>query len=403
MKSIILSNGIKLIYSNCDGGLTSFCIGFDAGADREDIDEIGVAHAVEHMVFKGTKNLTEEEINNKCDELFAFNNAMTNFPYSIYYGVSTNEDFEESFELYSDILVNADLTYGFEEEMGAIKAEYREWKDDMVQYCEDELYKNTFNTRRMKNLIIGSIDDIDNIRLEKLKNFYEKYYVSNNCVVSVVSSLPLEEIKEMVEKKLGGMKKGSIIEKSDNYEFSNYGTYTKSVQGLEGAKIQYCFDISCFDEDEIEMLNIFNVYLGEGVSSYLYDSLRTKKGLVYDVSSKVHNERGIKMLTINASSSKEDIDEVKNIIDNIINNISLRKIVFSDEQISRLRKIKNRKWYIDIERKIVLAVRLATYSIMYGDENELIDRLENNKNISSYEISKVASKAMERYSVQIIR
>ena len=59
----ILNNGIKLIYKNITGNITSFTIGFEAGACMEEENEIGVAHALEHMVFKGTNNQNEFQIN----------------------------------------------------------------------------------------------------------------------------------------------------------------------------------------------------------------------------------------------------------------------------------------------------------------------------------------------------
>ncbi len=63
----------------------------------ENKEEIGMAHALEHILFKGNEKLKEDEINEKLDDLFGFNNAMTNFPYVIYYGTTAKEDFEEGF------------------------------------------------------------------------------------------------------------------------------------------------------------------------------------------------------------------------------------------------------------------------------------------------------------------
>ena len=85
MQKIILNNGVRLLYKFKDIEHTSFCISLESGANAENKDEIGMAHALEHILFKGNEKLKEDEINGKLDDLFGFNNAMTNFPYVIYY------------------------------------------------------------------------------------------------------------------------------------------------------------------------------------------------------------------------------------------------------------------------------------------------------------------------------
>lgn len=402
MRSIILNNGVKLIYKKTESSLTSFCIGFNAGADKEDKENIGAAHAVEHMVFKGTKTRSEDEINKKCDELFAFNNAMTNFPYVIYYGVCSNEDFAEGFELYSDIVINPTMNFAFDEEMSVIKTESREWKEDIDQYCEDELYYNCFNSRRMKKIIIGDKEDVEKITLKSLKEFYDKYYVGANCTVSVVTSLGFDDVKKLADKNIGLMKSGSKVEYEYNYELSYPQLFDKAIEGFTGAKIQYCFDISDLNDDEIESLRIFNAYFGEGVSCVLYDNLRTKHGYVYDVSSEVKNESGIKLFTIKASTSKEKINDVKALIDNIIKDVQSGKVAVKADDVKKLYKRIIRKRNMDVERGIIMAVRLTTYNIMYGDEQKLERELCGRYDVFS-DINDLARHVFRKSAVQIIR
>lgn len=95
MRHYKLKNGIDIQYIKREGNISSFCIGFNAGALVEKENEYGLAHVVEHMVFKGTQNRTEEEINKLCDETFGFHNAMTNYPYVIYYGTTLSCDFKK--------------------------------------------------------------------------------------------------------------------------------------------------------------------------------------------------------------------------------------------------------------------------------------------------------------------
>ena len=195
----ILKNGIKLIYRPGINNLTSISIGLEAGAFSEG-EQYGVAHAVEHMVYKGTKSKTEDEINKKLSSIFGFQNAMTNYPYVIYYGTLLDEDFEQGVELFSDILINPALDEaGFYEEMEIIKQELNEWDADLEQFAEDKLFYNTFNNR-LKHPIIGTYDALNKITLGDIKEFYKKNYIPSNVCIVVVSKLSFDVIKNIIEK-----------------------------------------------------------------------------------------------------------------------------------------------------------------------------------------------------------
>ncbi|MDU5261925.1 MAG: insulinase family protein, partial [Clostridium celatum] len=127
MKDFIFNNGLKLIYKKSNSELTSIAISLNAGAGRDE-DILGVAHATEHMVYKGTKSRNEKQINEELSNIFGFQNAMTNYPYVVYYGTLLSEDLEAGIELFSDILINPSFSEdGFKEEIDVIIEELKEW------------------------------------------------------------------------------------------------------------------------------------------------------------------------------------------------------------------------------------------------------------------------------------
>ncbi len=197
MKKVRLENGIRIVYEKTLSNISSICIGFNGGGALEEKDEFpfGTAHAVEHMVSKGTFNRTEKELNILADSIFGFENAMTNYPYVVYYGSFLNEDLENVLDFYSDILLNPKFAEkSFKEEKSIILEELKEWREDTYQFCEDQLLKNSFKQRRIKELIIGNEDSIKSITLSHLKKFYNDYYTPpENCVITIVTSLSVEK------------------------------------------------------------------------------------------------------------------------------------------------------------------------------------------------------------------
>lgn len=382
MKKEILNNGVKLIHINSQLAHTSFCIGFEAGANKEDANSIGVAHALEHVLFKGTKNHDENYINKKLDEIFAMNNAMTNFPYAIYYGVVANDDFEEGFGLYSDILLNPSfLDEGFENEMSVIKEESKEWSEDLEQHCEDMLLKHSINNERISEIIIGKEKNIEQINLQKLKAFYDKFYVAGNISICVVSSIPFEIIKKAAYKNFAALEKKSILKETFKREGINSGLIILDEVKTDSSKIQKVYDISKLSLYDITLLRIFNMFFGEGVSSILYDDIRTKRGLAYEVQSYVKFEKGISLFKIEVNTSKKHRDEVLKVLDSYDSEIDKILETLDEEALEVILKRYKLKLSLDIERSIVLANRTCIYDLMFSQHDYIFKELNLDKKI----------------------
>ncbi|MFT8314188.1 MAG: pitrilysin family protein [Clostridium sp.] len=403
MKTCKFPNGINLAYEHREGKITSFCIGFNAGALMEEENEMGIAHVVEHMLFKGTSKRDEIEINRLCDEIFGFNNAMTNFPYAIYYGTTLSEDFSKGFDLYSDIVKEpAFPEEGFKEELDVICEELKEWKDDNFQFCEDELLNNAFRNRRIKTCIIGSENSIKSFSLKDIRDFYNRYYNPDNCVISVVSSLAYEEVLNVVEKYIAQWKGQKTHSKHIIYEKNSKGIFIKNKAGIEGSKIQYCFTIDELTEGEMWALNIFNYKFGSGTSSILYDNIRTKNGLAYDVSSSIKNEKGIKLFTISMGTSVANVDRAIEIINGHLSNIDKFSHLFCKNNIEPMIKSIKLKRELQLEKSIELSKALAVSKIMYDnfDVFNLIDY--TNDSIEEKEIMCAAKKILKDPTIQIL-
>ncbi|WML35531.1 pitrilysin family protein [Clostridium sp. OS1-26] len=404
MEKHILKNGIKLIYEYRAADITSFCIGFNAGAlEERDKFKLGTAHAVEHMISKGTKNRTEKEINELCDEIFGFENAMTNFPYVIYYGTSLSQDFERGFELYSDMILNTTFPeQGFKEEINIILEELKEWKDDVYQHCEDSLLSNAFNKKRIKDLIIGTEESVKAITLDDIKSFYDRYYAPENCVISICSSLTVEDVIFVVEKYFKNWKKSFCSIEEDEREFNQYGTFTEKISNIKGAKLQYLFNIDDLEEEEIKALSVFNAAFGEGTSGILFDEIRTKNGLAYDVGSFIKNERGIKFFTINIATSEENLERTLSIVNDSIYKIKNSTGYFNEKKMNSLCRGIKLKRQLKLEKSIQLCKELATYELMYGEAKKVYDEAAEFHYINEEKILKVINKVLNKPTIQIL-
>jgi predicted Zn-dependent peptidase len=406
MRKATLKNGMKLIYEKRDASIASFCIALNAGALREEDGFLfGTAHALEHMLYKGTKTRSEADINRISDEIFGFSNAMTNYPYAIYYGTTLSSNIEKGLEIYSDILLNPALREdGFREEMSIISEELMEWADDPVQLCEDKLFRNCFRSRRIRERIIGSQDTIAALHMDELRRFYRRYYIPQNCVLAVVTPHSFEDTLELVEKHFGDWEKGGELCLSGICEENKAGVFIEDAGNTKGAKIEYCFAAHGLTLEEEKALSVFSYQFGEGVTSILYDAIRTRRGLAYEVSSRLRKESGIKLLTVNISTARENVERVMKIVDGIMVGIISGEAYSPDRsQLQRAEDMLKIRRELLLEKSVQLAKELSTYEIMHGCCSRVYNEFDGIGALDTEFIKRTAAKVLRNRSVQILR
>ena len=400
MQEYIFENKLKLIYKKSESELASICISLEAGAGVEK-DILGIAHTTEHMVFKNTKNRNEAQINKELSSIFGFHNAMTNYPYVIYYGTLLSNELEKGLEIFSDIIINTEFKEdGFKEEINVIIEELNEWDEEVEQYCEDKLFFNSFQNRRIKYPIIGLEDQLKSIKLEDIKKFYEEYYFPGNTSIAVISSLEFEEVKSLVEKYFGLWEKKIKIIEEVCYENNISDIFVDKRDGIKTCKVQMIFPIHELNNDEINYLRIFDEYFGQGVNSLLFDTLRTKNGLIYDVITNIAHEKYIKLYKITFSTSKENVDKSIELIKQCINKLAELKNSIDMEDIKQLIKSYKLKKLFKEEKSIVLAKEISTYDTMFGDYTVYTN--ENLNNLTKEDIFDVGIKTLKNPSIEII-
>ena len=403
MKDFIFDNGLKFIYKKSNSELSSICISLDAGAAR-DGEMLGVAHVTEHMVYKGTETRSEKEINTELSSIFGFQNAMTNYPYVVFYGTLLSEDLKQGLDLFSDILLDPVFTEeGFKEEMEVIKQELKEWDEDLEQYTEDKLYYNCMENRRIKYPIIGTEESLNSMTIDDAIDFFNNYYCANNATITIISDLEFEEVKEMVEEYFIDWRSEKLPEAEEVITIPKSGIFIDNKEDINSAKVQIIFPIDELNQWEIKALRIFNQYFGEGVNSVLFDVLRTKNALVYDVLTRVANEEHIKVYKITYSTAHENVERSIEIVKELIKNIDGYKSILQKEDIESLIKSFRLKRLFANEQSVRLAMGISTYDTMFGDGMLYIDETENLDKLPIYYIIDTANNVLKNMSIQVIR
>ena len=284
--------------------------------------------------------------------------------------------------------------------MEVIKQELKEWDEDLEQYTEDKLYYNSMEGRRVKYPIIGTKESLENMTIDDAIDFFNTYYCANNATITIISSLDFEEVKDMVEESFSYWRSEKLPEDKEELQLPKTGIFIDKKDDINSSKVQIIFPINDLNQWEIKALRVFDQYFGDGVNSILFDTLRTKHSLVYDVLTRVSNEEYIKVYEITYSTAHENVDKSIEIIKELINEVSSNNE--SLKNINELIKSFKLKRLFANEQSVRLAMGISTYDTMFGDGYLYLDECENLDKMPIGFIIDTAVKVLNNMTVQVI-
>lgn len=326
MGLIKFKNGLTLTHKYIDS-VRSISIGVMVGAGciNESKKENGISHFIEHMVFKGTTTRTAFDIANDLDSVGAGFNAYTSKQNTCFYTVSVDEYVDKCMEVLSDIYFNATFPEDeMEKEKGVVLEEIAMTDDTPDDICLDLLACEYYKGHTLGKTILGPAKNIKGFTKEQLQNYVAKYYVANNTVISVVGNISEEDAISLVEKYFNAnfdnkKIKKKVVEKHETT--SSQVVKTKAINQANVAIAFPCFKIG--DDNEIAF-RLFNTVFGDGMTSRLFQTIREKQGLVYNIFSMPSSYKNDGYFTIFFATNPENVElavkEIKNEIINILEN-----------------------------------------------------------------------------------
>jgi len=398
-----LDNGLRIVSIRKNTEIASVNIGVKVGAIKEDVSEKGICHFIEHMLFKGTVNRDNIMVDQDFEDRGGSYNAYTTHTSTAFSITSLYEELESSIELLSDIILNSTFPKKeIEKERGVILAEIRTSSDDIEQYSFNMTNNIGFTNSPLKHDIVGKENIVKNITREQLLKFYKTYYIPNNSVISIVSPVGHEEVRNLVEKYFAYWEKQKLIEKPIVVEKNRHIEKTTSKRDIEQNTIVYLYTFHGLNRNEELALEILNHKLGESANSILFRALREDKGLAYDVYSEIDINEYVKTLYIYTAVGEDDVIEAKTTIDNCINGIINRDIVIDERNIRLMKKVMR----TGIASMLEDSEGLANYVLHQKLSEKKIDAFHDDLRALDYiranEVYEVAKKVLVAPTVHIL-
>lgn len=328
-----LSNGLSYIL-NPNKKFNSCCIYIyiRIGSKHEKPEEYGMAHFLEHILFKGTeKYKTNIELNKKIDSITGFTNASTAKNYTNYFLKLPFTNLEEGLDLLKEMVFCSLLNLKeLEKEKDVVLEEMNKTFDDSEDFIEDLLPYYIFKDSNLSHYILGNKEIIKNMKRKDILKFYKKNYIPSNALLVISGKFDLSLEKKLP--KIFNLKKSNLnIEHIyDLYCFKEKTQIISKYREHSQITIGFAFPLFNLTDERKYCLDILISYLDGYMTSKLWLELREKNPLVYgaDADYELFEEGGI--FQIKYSLEKRNVFKSIKIIYNIFENLKKNKI--TDEE-----------------------------------------------------------------------
>lgn len=401
--STVFKNGLKLISYYKKSNIFSMCLGIGVGSLYECQENNGISHMIEHMLFKGTKKRSMEELNYDIERLAGNFDVYTTYNHTAFDIDIMKEKAESCIEIVSDMLMNSVFPEKeFMLEKKVIVEEIKMDEDDAEEQAYLGFYKHAFPKEWYKFYIAGTIKSVKGIKLQSLKDFYKRHYIPENVTICITSSYSHKELEKIITRYFGEWEVSSAKEGLvGNYIFAP-GVYERQKKGISQGHIIYGFDIRNLNRREEAALTIISKKLGSGGNSILFRELRDKRGYAYSVYSDIDFVSNFKMFNIYAGVSKQNIRDSIIVIDEIINKLKTSTLKISREDIELIRDMFITDTEIALESSSHIADYMLDGEINYGNPMEYMDFLMELEAIGEEDVKRLIEKIFNNPAVHIL-
>lgn len=304
-----LANGLRIIQMPSFSPVVYCGFAVDAGTREERDDEQGLAHFVEHMLFKGTEHRKSWHILNRMENVGGDLNAYTNKEETVVYSVFLPEHFPRAFELLADIVFRSVFPqHEIEKEVDVILDEIRSYEDTPSELIFDDFENSIFRGHALGRNILGVPEQLKNFQSADALRFVRRYYHPDNMIFFLKGNVDIRRIVRMAEKYLGDIPAvPTVSERAPLPSYKPERIYlhkdTHQAHVMIGCRAYH----AC-DEKRTGLYLLNNMLGGPGMNSRLNLALRERRGLVYSVESNLTSYTDTGVFAIYFGTNPEDMD-----------------------------------------------------------------------------------------------
>ncbi|NDW11222.1 pitrilysin family protein [Dysgonomonas sp. 520] len=393
-----LPNGLRIVHKPHNGAVSYAGFIINVGTRDERDDEHGMAHFIEHMLFKGTKKRSSRQIINRIESVGGELNAFTNKEETVLYSVFLEEHFERAFELMSDMMFNSEFPQSeIDKEVEVIIDEIHSYEDSPSELIYDEFENLIFKYSSLGHNILGSETSLMSFDTGKAKDFIERYYTPENIVFFSMGKTDFAKIVKSAEKILSGVGSDSFVHEREKPmknqpQKMKVSKDTSQVHVILGA---IAYDM--YNEKRTALYLMNNILGGPCMSSRLNLSLREKKGYVYNVESSITSYTDTGFLSIYFGTDEKNVEKCLKLVNRELD--ILRNTQLTSSQLAAAKKQVLGQVGVSNDNNENVALALGKSFLHYNHFDSREEIYEKINKISEAEIKMVVNEILSSDSM----
>lgn len=283
---IRLQNGLRLIHKESNSPISHFGLLVNAGTRDEADNQVGLAHFVEHTIFKGTKRRTAYRVISRMEDVGGDLNASTSKEETCFHSSFLSADYPRAVELLADIFFNATFPdKEIEKEKSVVFEEINYYKDTPSEQIFDDFEELVFQNHPLGKNILGKKSDVKKIKRASILDFIAHNYTLNNVVLASVGQISTKKLVKLCERYFGATPVPQL-ERTRTPFVAYRPTYKEVKKSIAQTNVVMGNVAYSVKEDKrVPFLLLNNILGGQGMNTRLNMSVREKKGLAYTVES----------------------------------------------------------------------------------------------------------------------
>lgn len=313
-----LTNGIRVVLEPMNG-YRSVAAGVfvDVGSADETKMTNGIAHVIEHMLFKGTKNRSARQIADEMTEIGGNLDAYTSKEYTCFYTQTLKEHLDTAMDIISDMFLHASLNEDdVKKELGVILEEIDMYEDDADELVHELLQKEIWKNMPIGYIISGEKETVRRFTAKDIRHFMDSYYTACNIVISVAGHFDEAETLAMLEEKFKGISPGQPKPACLKPSYSHAVAVKHKM--IEQMHLNLAYDSIPYGHDDKYLFTIMNNIIGGNLNSRLFQTVREEMGLAYSIYSYGSSFKQCGLFQIDAAMNPEQSCAVLHAIKTVI-------------------------------------------------------------------------------------
>lgn len=334
-----LSNGLQIVGQPMPDFESVAVSYFVRTGSRDEFDPsiAGVSHFLEHMVFKGTQTLNWQEITLEFNKIGAELNAFTSHEATVFYARVLGEYLDRAVGLLSDMMYPRLDESDFETEKEVIINEIARSEDQPYNYTYRQLMQTYFSGHPLGHDVLGSRESIRNMRIEQMRNYWQRRYAANNLILSVAGNFDWDHIVELAERHCANWRTGDAGRDVSHYEPAQSINNIMLNEQLKQQIMIIGMPAVDINDPDYYAAVLGGSILGDSDGSRLYWNIY-QRGLAESASAGVWAMEGTGVLLMEANSTPENAPRVLKLLRAELDSL-LNDGIYEDE----LRRAKD-KW-----------------------------------------------------------